>query len=202
MSKPKVNAFDLEGTILHPERPLHQGPHSSADFYRFTGRLIHALAERDHHNVLVTRAEQHASEDMVMKQGIPTPRGIVRMSGVLGSEQSYLRDGVTPSVLLSNGDKGIQLKYYVADNFGGEAELEYAVGDTPDDEPMMAMARRGIVINPQDRFRDRAFQRDYAIVDELPNAITIHHPGDAPVMLHPQDLDAMRPDEIIRLVDH
>src|SRR5690349_14836437 len=112
MSKPKVSAFDLEGTILNLERPLHQGPHSPVDFYRFTGRLIHALAERDHHSVLVTRAEQHASEDMVMKQGIPTPLGIVRMSGVLGGEQSFLRDG-TPSVILSNGDKGMQLKYYV-----------------------------------------------------------------------------------------
>lgn len=202
MSRPKVSAFDLEGTILHPERPLHEGPHSPADFYRFTGRLIHALAERDHHNVLVTRAEQRASEDMVMKQGIPTSMGIVRMSGVLGGEQSYLQDGVTPSVILSNGDKGIQLKYYVADNFGGEADIEYGVGDTPDDEPLMVMARRGIAINPQERFRERAFERGHVIVDELPGAITIHHPGEAPISLHPQDLEAMRPDEIIHLVDH
>lgn len=200
--RPKVSAFDLEGTLLRPERPLHQAPHAPADFYRFTGRLLHALAERDHHSVLVTRAEQHASEDMVMKQGVPTPYGIVRMSGVLGGEQSYLSDGVTPSVILSNGDKGIQLKYYIADNFGGEADVEYAVGDTRDDDSLMVMARRGIAINPQNDFRDRAFQRGYTIVDELPGAITVHHTGEAPVMLHPQDVEAMHPDQIIHLVDH
>lgn len=199
--RPKVSAFDLEGTLLRPERPLHQPPHVPADFYRFTGRLLHALVERDHHTVLVTRAQQEASEEMVMKQGVPTPYGIARMSGVLGSEQSYLADG-TPGVLLSNGDKGIQLKYYMADNFGGEADVEYAVGDTRDDDSLMAMARKGIVINPQDSFRDRAYQRGYTIVDELPGAITIHHPGEAPVSLHPQDVETMHPDQIIHLVDH
>lgn len=200
-----VSAFDLDGTLLRSEFKPEYGteitPRPPQDFFVFTGGLLLALHKLGHHNVLVTRAEQEASERLMVKHGIATPQGTARVDKVLGSEQSFLRDG-TPSVLLSNGDKGYQLRDYMRYDLGRDPEqlqLEVAVGNSRDDLSMTAMANTGVLIAPEPELRTRALDSGLVVVDET-DRITLQTPGNGMQELGLQEFASMQPEEMLGLI--
>ncbi|HEX8762475.1 MAG TPA: hypothetical protein VF733_01830 [Candidatus Saccharimonadales bacterium] len=196
----KVSAFDLEGTLLRPERPLHHAPHSPEDFYNYSGRLLHALAERGHDTVLITRAEQQASERLVQHAGVPTAVGSVAMNAVLGGERALLSNGLR-GIVESKGDKGNQLRGYVDAYHRGDAMIDIAVGDTLDDAPMLAMARKGVAINPEGQFFAVARDRGFTIVQEDSKGVTISNPGSRPKRVSHRKLNKMTSQGIIGLLE-